>query len=297
MSIFKLHTFDTIDILKWNQLIERSTDYAAFASYECLQLSCSSCYFLVNEDYQSGIFLPMKKVLGVEIIYTPTVVPFSTFFGENELSLEEIMGHLPHVQQWLFLYRGKHQALNSTVKYFQIKDFSKKQSQQAQRKIKLAIKNDLKVDKTADYKDSLGFLKKELSGKDKAFDANYFVTFQNLCRLWAEKDELLHIQVFDKKILRATLYFCKSNGWMYYLKGISDKEGYNQGAMYFGMNEAIAEAEKTGLKFDFGGSSIKGLRQFFKSFGAAENTFYEVSISKGPWWFPVLRRIRSVLKH
>jgi hypothetical protein len=296
MTAFQLHTFETIDNEKWNHLVLQSEKYVLYASIDYLKLSCKSCYFLVDENYESGIFLPFKRVLGVEIIYTPATIPFSRFIGKNHLTFEQVKYYLPKSKQWHFLFLGKQTTKDSIGKVFQTKDFNKKYSQQATRKIKHAQKNSLQVKDISLLNIDVNFLESELSKKNKTFNSSYFSTFKNICTFFQKSGKLLVLQVCIEEKVLCILYFAKSNGWMYYLKGVANEMGYSMGSMYLGMSEALAQAEKNNLKFDFGGSSIQGIRQFFHSFGANDEDYSEIHVFEGPSWFILAKKIQVLLK-
>jgi lipid II:glycine glycyltransferase (peptidoglycan interpeptide bridge formation enzyme) len=96
----------------------------------------------------------------------------------------------------------------------------------------------------------------------------------------------------NEKIVGAG-FFLFDKGRVTYLKGASSDESMKAGAMYFLMDGAIERYRADYRTFDFGGSEIAGVAQFFKKFGAKDRKYYHYTIDKLPTWFKTLKRIRK----
>ncbi|HEX4888164.1 MAG TPA: GNAT family N-acetyltransferase [Luteibaculaceae bacterium] len=81
---------------------------------------------------------------------------------------------------------------------------------------------------------------------------------------------------FDGNELLACGYFLESDQRAVYIKGSTSAEGQQKGAMYVLMDHALATYTGRKSVFDFGGSSIESIADFFKKFGATDHTYYRV---------------------
>ena len=296
MTTYQVLTFEQIDIPRWNRLIESMEFYCDYAKVDYLKLCCSECYFIVNESYSSGLFVPIKRVLKIQIAYTPPVVPYSRWFGDKELSFKTIRSMLPMIKEWNFLYFTEREENLGQLKTFQTKDFTKGPNTLAKRSLKKAHSAHLKIHPVVKPPINIRFLKSKLLARKAGLSEDYFYTFEKILNYFSNLDQLVILQVFQAEVLQAELFYANGTTGIYYLKGVATEQGYKQGAMYFGMQSAIDLAQKTGKAFDFGGSSISGIRNFFTSFGIKEQVYFEIKHSNGPFWFKILRNIKRLLK-
>jgi hypothetical protein len=77
------------------------------------------------------------------------------------------------------------------------------------------------------------------------------------------------------------------------LKGACFEEEKKQGAMYGLMDFAMQKFALNYNTFDFGGSAIEGVANFYKKFGAQDCTYYDFHLNKMPTWFQTLKKIKK----
>jgi len=78
----------------------------------------------------------------------------------------------------------------------------------------------------------------------------------------------------------------------YYLFGGIDRKANVQGALGFVLHELISAYQKRGLQtFDFEGSMIPAVENFFRSFGGQQVPYYV--IAKAPFWLTPFLRLRG----
>ena len=88
-------------------------------------------------------------------------------------------------------------------------------------------------------------------------------------------------------------FFLKDKSRVTYLKGASTDDLKKAGGMYLLIDSAINLYAKNFTTLDFGGSSIEGVANFYKKFGALDRTYYNYTIDRLPFWFKTLKRIKK----
>ena len=79
----------------------------------------------------------------------------------------------------------------------------------------------------------------------------------------------------------------------YYLLGDSNEDHKKKGVIYGLMDFGIQKAQSKGmLNFDFGGSNIESVADFYKKFGAVDIYYTRVHWDKRPLWFKIIQKIK-----
>ncbi|HYV91951.1 MAG TPA: GNAT family N-acetyltransferase [Chitinophagales bacterium] len=218
--------------------------------------------------------------------------------NEETEMLEALLHQLPaaaffesrwhfHFQNWLpFYWKGFLQTTRYT--YF-LPDISNPEllrenfSEKINREINKAEKQ-FSIEQASDVAAFYSLLVKNFSGKrmkipfekkllQKIFDA---CCLREAGKIWLAKDAAGKIA--------AGIFIVKDAATAYYLIGGKDDDFGNSGAMSFLFWNCFRElsressAEKEGARsFDFEGSMIKGVENYFRSFGAEQKGFFEIT--------------------
>lgn len=67
-------------------------------------------------------------------------------------------------------------------------------------------------------------------------------------------------------------------------------EGKKAEANYFLLSQLWKEFEESGLVFDFEGSDIPGVREFYRKFGATHQPYYRLGFNRLPWPVKIFRK-------
>ena len=93
------------------------------------------------------------------------------------------------------------------------------------------------------------------------------------------------IGVFQNDKLVGAGFFFHYKNRITYLKGAAFDEAKKNGAMFGLINFAIEKYSKDYTVFDFGGSDIKNVAQFYKKFGALSQQYYNYEINQLPFYY------------
>lgn len=100
------------------------------------------------------------------------------------------------------------------------------------------------------------------------------------------------VAVYLGDAIVAAGFFLKDKSKITYLKGASTDEAKKNGAMFGLMNFAFSIYSDEYSVFDFGGSNIESVANFYKKFGAKDKTYFEYTINTLPLWFKVLKKLK-----
>lgn len=136
-------------------------------------------------------------------------------------------------------------------------------------------------------------VKQELSGKIKEFTPKNLQKLNQLmvAALKHQKGELIYVYK-DGEIVGGG-FFLKTHQTVTYLKGVSIESAKKQGAMYGLMNFAFHHYKSTYHTFDFGGSDIPAVAEFYHKFGAVDQSYYEITRNRLPLWFRLLKKWKN----
>ena len=281
-----------IDRTKWDHCVSTAHNKSVFGMSWLLDSVCDQWHGLVVGDYESIQPLPSKTNLGfIHTLYQPfftrTLPIYSkvdlnktevaVFFNEIQKRFQRVLMGFPNsdyvpsklkkealVYQELYLSKP-HDSLRA--------GFSKN----AKRLIKKAENQNLKIAKVESkevvrlFRDSVGHTIKEL--KDKNVQQ-----LQSLMDVCLKQGCGLSYGAFDSNTeLCAAAFFIIDHDRVFYLKGGTNQKGRELGGMFLIFNEVIRTHAGQLKQFDFGGSNISSIAEFYKKFGAIDHNYLFLS--------------------
>jgi hypothetical protein len=283
---------DHIDTLKWDALVESSSD-AAYSYSWYLDGIAENWSILVNDNYTRGMALPFAKRVGVTTLYNPIFGGYVEFFGESmpqdelanlltthfdqiECSINApLLGELGEKRHYQEI------AANEEAVY----------KSQAKNSIKKALKNGLHCKQTKEFKAIYNLTRNLLLNKfdgidDKAFDrlAGLLKSVDSVC--FEVHTDDFHGGIICLETINSVLY----------LKGSVDDHVRILGGMYLAMEAAIIYAKSVNKRFDFGGSNVVGVAAFNANLGGTDASYYHYSIDNSPGWYKLSKKIAKSVK-
>ncbi|MDX1351284.1 MAG: hypothetical protein R3279_13595, partial [Putridiphycobacter sp.] len=86
-------------------------------------------------------------------------------------------------------------------------------------------------------------------------------------------------------------FFFQHQNTVTYLKGTAIESAKKNGAMYGLIDSALQLFENEFEIFDFGGSDIDNVANFYHKFGALDRTYYHYIINNLPLWYRILKNV------
>ncbi len=292
-----------LDIEKYNNCIENSMQSNIYGFSWYLDIVCDHWDVLVLNDYEAVMPIPWRRKFFIKYVYPPFwLIQLGIYSKEVEDENEfliELFGSFKYVETRtnennsfsMFNPYQKYKELqflniNKGYEAIQLK-YKKDRKKDLQR----AKKNDL-TERWNDEPEKLIELYKNNVGKRirKIKDKDYEVLLK-LIKVCVEKNKGEVLSIYDSKYnLVASGFFLKDSNRVTILASSTNFKNRRNGANTFLINSAIYKYQNSADVFDFGGSSMKNIAQYFKSFGAETNTYISLKYNVLPWFLRVFKR-------
>lgn len=168
-------------------------------------------------------------------------------------------------------------------------------STNAKRQIKKAVKKELKIVEQNDLGLFMKMFKDTVGNKLSFTEGNYHC-LQNLMDIGlANNTGRLVSTELDGETVAIGYFFIQENR-ITYLKGASTVEGKDSGGMYYLLDAIIQEYSNSRRIFDFGGSKVSSIAEFYKKLGGKDQTYLSFSKNDLPWLVKKAKGVRDRLK-
>lgn len=158
--------------------------------------------------------------------------------------------------------------------------------QDKKRNIKKAQTQQLKLSFTKDFKILQNLVQHTYKRQDKQFNG-----YSQLQKITESYPNTFQITVSDEQNTLASLLFAYDRETVYYLIGGFDHQANNYNAGPYAMWKGIEHAKKLNMiTFDFEGSEIPSIAQYFESFGGVKKEYY--SISQSGFIYSLVKKIK-----
>lgn len=279
-----------LDLLKWEKLVAKQEVYSYFSSVEFLDLYPVSIDFVILGDYKGGMVLPYKHQMGTQVLVTPFFMPFSMWMGKV-ITYEKLNAFLQIQFAEVNFLLSFPESIVAPKKRFQVLGHDSTYGSQAQRSLKKASAYTIQVNENIEA--CIGFVAKELLKKDKKLSSSHSKFLTHLLKDLCQKGRLLCLSIELESEIRAAQFFVLQNNKYYYLKGAAEEEVMKNGGMYLLMDQVIQTVKREGGSFDFGGSNLDGIRQFYLNLGGEDRFYYHISWSNASLFYRILKQIRN----
>lgn len=290
----KLVERKNIDVRKWDEIISKSEIENVFMYSWYLDAVCSNWAGLVTENYKTILPIPFTKKLGVkQMIQAPFTREYDII--GNEFGWTEVLGflaadfksiHFRNAESGILKSEKKrtHQLLNLDS------DFQKTFSTNAKRILKKA--NVFSIQVGTNPAVLLDLFRKNVAHKVDTISKQDLVVLEKLMvsAISLKRGELLLVKEKDEVVAAGFFLFDKNR--VTYLKGASTEKAKKEGAMYFLLDYAMTLYKTKFALFDFGGSDIENVAEFYHKFGATDRAYYDYSIDDLPFWFKTLKKLK-----
>jgi hypothetical protein len=285
-----------IDFVKWDACVYQADDGLLYATTAYLNIVCDNWDGIVFDDYNAVVPLPWRKKYGITYLYQPAFFPCGGIFSKGEIK-EKYITKCWNVIQPHFKYaqldvNAKAFANNIVgVKFTERKNFylplndsyeiiASAFTDRLKRNLKTAAKQELAYTKSTDFKKAVSIFKALYAERIKSLTEKDFKT---LTRLAAEIPQTICRTVTDKagEILAIAIFLFDEKRLYNIAPSVTEK-GKALRANYFLHQELIKEFSGNNIILDFEGSDIKGIADFYESFGAKEEIYFAASYNNLP---------------
>ncbi len=304
MSFQQIHIISSsqIDKSKWNDRINKSSNGLIYANSFYLDAMTDHWHGLIIGDYESVMPLPWRKKYGIRYLYTPAFMQQLGLIGTESVDVNTVIQELylfAGYGDYLFNFTNNSMETSITVKNCNnyILDFSiGYESINSNYKTNLLRNLNKSQSEILQYSTSENIL--------AAIDMHQQLQSQNISHVSiADYDRfkklalLLHAQnqciIREVKnnsgqILSAALLL-KDDRRIYNIINATTEAGKNTNANHFLMDQIIKEFAGQALLFDFEGSNIPGVKNFYEMFGTLNQPYFHWHFNKLPWPLRLLK--------
>ena len=284
-----------LDEEKYNNCIENSIQSNSYAFSWYLDIVCDNWDVLVLDDYEAVMPIPWRKKYGIKYVYPPLWVLQLGVYSNEAINENEFLIHLFSTFKFVELRMNTHNNVELYSEFLQLKQCQKlvlnttyssilsKYRKDRKKDLQKAARADL-IEKWNDHPSNLVQLFKNNIGKRTPnIKENDYKNLEKLIAICIEKKMGEILAVYDKKNkLVASVFLLKHKNSITKLISSTDLNHRKNGANTFLIDRVIFKYNKDFSVFNFGGSSIKSVASFSKSFGAETEKYHQLKMNKLP---------------
>jgi hypothetical protein len=275
-----------IDTEKWNTCIKNATNGLIYSYSFYLDGLCDNWDTLVADDYKSVFPLPWRKKAGIKYIYAPPFVQQLGLTGNYNMGIFENIFSLvkKHYKYGdiFFNYLNNNLPLTVSAKSNFILPLDKPYMELAAR-----FSNDLKKNLKASERENFTVLKdqphqiaielfqKYYSSRTPHIKPESYQRFISLCDYLKKNGNLITRSIVDnKKELQAIALLLRDRRRIYNIMNTTTSVGRRKSANHYLIAEILKEFSSSDLIFDFEGSDLPGIKEFYENFSPINQPFY-----------------------
>lgn len=284
-----------IDFARWDTLVAEAANALIYAESWFLEITTKGCWdALILGDYEAVMPLPFnRKLLGYYQLYQPFFTQqLGVFSKNNHIDVQPFIDHLPSKfkrQHYSFNWNNSSTSLSTKTNlvidlnrpYNEIEaGFS---TSLRKRIIKL---DHMTLSEAGDVETLVDFYREALEQKVKLGPDGYALGYDVFTAAMDNKSAKLYLLKDGDTIVARGIFFHKHSR-LINVFAASDPNSKN--AMSVFLAKIMEANSATKFLFDFEGSEISGIQQYFKSFGAIEQNYPILRSNQLPFWLKLIR--------
>lgn len=290
-----------INCEKWDLLVA-STENSSIYNYSFfLDSVCENWCILVDEEYSKGIAIPFTNKLNYKIVYTPNFLRTVDFLGItmhdegleliNMIKNEFLVGDLS-IGNSDFIFDSESRVYQE-IKFADIRIINTL----SKRMLKKFDQSQLSISSNVELASVISFLETHLFQRIEGLTNSDFNLFKKLINKLNDLQLLKKFGVYDSnQTLKGCTLFMQTDEKLIYIKGVASSDALKEGAMYALINQSINTAKEKNLDFDFGGSNIQSIKQFYSNLGGRDVTYSRIKWGKVPVFYQIAKYIYNYFR-
>ncbi|MBL7698602.1 MAG: hypothetical protein JNK79_10595 [Chitinophagaceae bacterium] len=287
-----------VDREKWDRCVSSSENGLIYAfSFWLDHLADNWTGFVLN-DYEAVMPVAWRKKWGIRYSYHVPLVQqlgiYSLFGSAGVERFSELLQSYCRYGSYPFNYANKIEGGRSHTNFVlpldkNYEEISMEFSPDVIQNIRKSNSAGLKYE-TAKYGDAIHIFR-ENYGKKTGLSQEYFERLWKLCGYLEKRGNLIVRSATgtDGKVLAIAL-LPNDGRRLYNIMNSTRPEGKRTEANYFLLSQLWKEFEGSRLIFDFEGSDIPGVREFYRKFGATNQPYSRLGFNHLPWPIKILKK-------
>ena len=285
--------YQQVNKIKWDACITNASNGLIYAHTFYLDNMAKNWDAIVLNDYEAVMPLPWNKKFGFAYLYTPpfiqqlgifSAVPVGETIAKSFVSLAQQQFRFAE----LFVNFGNgavqpNYILPLLPGYQHIRHGYKND---LQKNLKHAATFAMHYQPCDDIEATVELYKSHYANRTPHVKERDYEQFKKVCQAAKTKNYLLIRRVVDDKdkLLAVTLLL-RNNSRLYNLMSVTTIAGRHCEASHYLFDQLIAEFAGQDMVLDFEGSSIEGIANFYKKFGAVNQPYFMLRYNCLPWPF------------
>lgn len=285
-----------IDKNKWDHCVAENSNGLIYSSTAYLDAMAKNWHGVVVDDYAAAMALPWKRKLGIRYGYTPAFMQQLGLIGhipKEDLSrilkliyrfvaLSDIHFNFENtdIQQLLPVIPRNNFVIDLSEGYTLIKSRYKSNLSENIRK----ASSESLVYSTAEITEGISLYHSQYQSRLKHTHEKDYSHFSALCELLYKKEQcFVRTARNAQNEILAIAVFLKDRKRIYNIMNTTTQEGRQKEANHFLLNQVIHEFAGQDLLFDFEGSELPGVREFYEGFGGKSQPYFHYHYNGYSW--------------
>jgi|SRR5690606_16939796 len=290
---------EEINLVKWDECITNASNGLIYGYSYYLNHMAKNWDGLVLNDYEAVMPLIWNKKMGIRYCYQPPFMQQAGWFGEltpalSRLLLERIVSFSKY-GDWMFNYGNREvngwKGSNVSTNYIlnldtDYESLRKNYKADLKKNLKIAAKNHLEYTSSSDIKNSIQSYREHYENRMPHVREEHYKRFARLCHNLQIADQCIIRVIEDEKAKTiSSALLLKDSKRIYNLMNTNTEKGRNNSANHFLYDCIIQEFAGSKLIFDFEGSDIPGVKNFYENFGPINQPYFHWHYNNLP--FPI----------
>jgi hypothetical protein len=286
---------DEIDTGKWDHCILHAPNGLIYARSFYLDSMAKNWSALVLNDYEMVMPLTWNRKFGISYLYQPAfTAQLGIFFRdppENNIFKKFIDQAKSHFSFCEIHLNFANPANENQVRTNYILDLGKPYTEirrgykkRLLENLREAESNHLQYQASDDYKSAISLFKSQYGERFSHVKQSDYQQFEILCRALMENRMIFVRKVKDEtgELLNTSIFFRDTNR-IYNIMSVTLKAGREKKAHFFLLDQLIMEYATKNLLFDFEGSEIPGIAEFYRKFGTINQPYPFLRFNRLPF--------------
>lgn len=299
----KILSSKRIDAGKWDACVARNENGLIYSTTLYLNAMAQNWHGLVVGDYVAVMALPWKRKFRIRYGYTPAFIQQLGWVGDVPVT------DLPRILKLVYKFYafadltfnfGNHdiqQALPVIPRTNFLIDLSVGYEQLKQHYKSSLINNIRKADNerfsyvAGDVKDGIDLYHKHYKERMKKVREKDYTHFKHLCERLANSNQCFaRTARSEHNEILAYAVFLRDEKRIYNIMNTTTQEGRDREANHFLLNRVLQEFAGQNLLFDFEGSELSGVREFYENFGPVNQPYFHYHYNGYTWPLHMLKK-------
>jgi hypothetical protein len=294
---------ENLEVAKYDACIESAVQSRMYAFSWYLDIVADNWAVLVLGDYEAVMPIPYRKKYGIKYVYPPFWLLELGIFSLDESQdikpfLDVLYGEFKFIELRLntknkflkseFLIHKQFQYLDLEIGYESI---LKGYNRNRKRELIKANKHHLVENWNDNPEKLITIFKTNIAERVKEINDKDYATLLNLMQLSIQKGvgELLTIYDANENLLAAA-FFLKHKNKVTQLVCASDVSNRKNGVHTFFNDRAIFKYQPHFSVYNFGGSSMKNIANYYTSFGADTEEYQQIKYNNLPFLLRLFKK-------